>query len=136
MFNIYDLRERYPDFVENSAKCTDGCQPCIVCGRSVKKPTRMVHLSDGGTYLVTEEEAKQMSDRGDMGMWPIGPDCYHNNPEIQPYVQEQPVIRMSRWKRLYFDLYRQTCGDEEASDDEVMHDAYRRMQILKDNGLL
>ncbi len=40
-------------------------------------------------------------------------------------------ISKAGWADLYFDLYRQTCGDERASDEECMKDAERRLEILK-----
>jgi hypothetical protein len=130
MLDIYRLRAaKYQKFIRNQERCGSDETPCIVCGKGCKNPQWMVHLSDGGMYIVTEQEAQEMNDNLEMGWWPVGTDCYRNNPEIRPYAVKQPTIKASDWKRLYFDLYRQANG-EQASDDEVMQDAYRRFEIL------
>lgn len=112
-----------------------GRSPCIVCGRQCPNPRYMVHVHGGLQTIVTEEEAEQLNNSdesgGDMGMWPIGTDCLKKHPELRPYAQEQVVIKPSDWQKLFFDLYRQTCGNELAREQEVMADAYRRLEILK-----
>jgi hypothetical protein len=40
-------------------------------------------------------------------------------------------ISKADWADLYFDLYRQTCGDGQASDRECLQDAEERLDILK-----
>lgn len=39
-------------------------------------------------------------------------------------------IPKSEWIEMYFDLYRQTCGDEQIDGEEIMQDAEKRRQIL------
>jgi hypothetical protein len=59
--------------------------PCMICGKEVAKPTRWVHIVDGGGVLlhVDDEQAYQEwgGDAGDMGWMPIGPDCYREYKE-------------------------------------------------------
>ncbi len=80
-----------PKRAENEARThanSDGCQPCIVCGRKVRNPQHMVHVHNGGVTIVTETEAEQMDASADVGLYPIGSDCLRAHPEIKPYVQE------------------------------------------------
>ena len=72
---------------------SDGCQPCIVCGRKVRKPRHMVHVHDGGATIVTEAESLLMDSSADLGLYPIGSDCLRTNPEIKPYVKKRvPIV--------------------------------------------
>jgi len=123
------------DFSEQMDRTgSHGRSPCIVCGRQCPNPRYMVHVHEGLLTIVTEEEATRLNEddpSGDMGMWPIGTDCLKKHPELRPYVQEQMVIKPSEWQKLYFDLYRQTCGNELADEQEVMADAYKRIEILR-----
>lgn len=111
-------------------------QPCVVCGRAVREPRNMVHVHHGFATIVTEEESQELNktewENGDMYLFPIGPDCLKLHPEIKPYVQEMPHVKASDYKALYADLYRQ-CFGENASDEDVMRDAQRRLEILKHN---
>jgi hypothetical protein len=54
--------------------------PCVICGKEVPKPTRWVHIVDGGGCLLHVDDEKAYmewaGDSGDMGWMPIGPDCY------------------------------------------------------------
>jgi hypothetical protein len=49
---------------------------CCVCGKDVS-PTkaRSAHMHKGGSVFVTEAEAAQLGEGGDMGLQFIGPDC-------------------------------------------------------------
>jgi hypothetical protein len=67
--------------------------PCLICGRGIKRGTKAlwVHLHDGGSSIVTEAEAAERNAKGeaggDMGAYPIGPDCYRRNRDaLAPYV--------------------------------------------------
>lgn len=57
--------------------------PCAICGINAPNPRYMVHLHGGGSYLVTEEEAKTMDPAGDMYCYPIGPNCFKKYPELR-----------------------------------------------------
>lgn len=120
-----------PDFNEQFDRSSKNGEflPCVVCGRMCKNPRYLTHVHGGFSVLVTEDEAKTMNEGADMGMFPIGSDCLKKHPELRPYVQEQPYIKPSEWQALYVDLYRQ-CFGENASDDDVMQDALRRLDII------
>ena len=73
--------------INREKACPDGQAPCVVCGN----PTRMdkaktLHLHNGGWTAVTEAEAQTLDPAGDMGEWPIGPDCLRAHPELLPYI--------------------------------------------------
>lgn len=54
------------------------------------------------------------------------------SPEIASEIKARfAQISKADWAELYFDLYRQTCGNEMASDEECMRDAEKRLDILK-----
>jgi len=123
------------DFSEQMERTGNGEYPsCIICGRGIRVPRRMVHVHDGFASLVSEQEAQELNASGhegaDMGMWPIGSDCLKLHPELKPYVQEQGRIKANDWKALYADFYRQVYG-ESASDEEVMRDAQKRFELVK-----
>lgn len=51
---------------------------CCKCQKDIdpSKPYRMVHLVDGGAWVLhPEEEARYVPNGGDVGGHPIGPDC-------------------------------------------------------------
>jgi hypothetical protein len=49
---------------------------CCRCGKTIKGNWRGVHLVDGGmNALHPADETLYVSDGGEMGMHPIGPDC-------------------------------------------------------------
>lgn len=129
-----------PDYSKNRHRYnqSDNNQPCIICGKLVKDQNNRysVHVHNGGTYLVTEEEAANLNDAGDCGMYPIGPDCLRQHPELRPYVHDsKPSKRTQKpatpfdWQALYFDLYRQVNG-ETTPDNEIIADATKRAKIL------
>ena len=60
--------------------------PCAVCGKAVSNPRYWVHVHNGGSHLVTEEEAATLDPAADMYSFPLGRDCYRTHPELQPYV--------------------------------------------------
>jgi hypothetical protein len=66
----------HPKFSKNQDLCGDH-PPCVVCGKPVKSPDApSVRVLDGGTRFATEAEAaKDVIDSGDMGSFPVGPDC-------------------------------------------------------------
>jgi hypothetical protein len=91
MLDIRPLQS--PDFSKNSSRVRGEDYPCIVCGKACRaKRTRYVYLHLGGTHVVTSAErdalnADPETAGGDMGSYPIGPDCIKQNPVIQPYLQ-------------------------------------------------
>ena len=63
---------------------------CLLCGRPVRKErAQWVHVHEGGSSIVTEEEAFALNvagqSGGDMYGFPIGPDCWRSHPELHPY---------------------------------------------------
>ena len=66
--------------------------PCCLCGKPVPEPFKyVVHEHDGGGVLVTEEEAENLPGNADMGMQPVGSDCWRKHPEIHKYGFKVPV---------------------------------------------
>ena len=60
----------------NRRKKGDGdCLTCVICGLSCPNPKVEVHLGNGGSHLVTADEAKE-DPAGDMYWYPIGPECW------------------------------------------------------------
>ena len=59
----------------------------------------------------------------------------------RPTVEDDAImwrsdkLSKSAWISLYFDLYRQCFGEMETTEQEIIEDAERRLQILKDNGI-
>jgi hypothetical protein len=53
--------------------------PCAICGKNVKEEGKEIlyfgHVIEGGDAWGTGIEGEG-SDGGDMGLFPIGPDCY------------------------------------------------------------
>lgn len=60
--------------------------PCLVCGRGCGVRSHYVHLHDGGALIVTEAEAAKLDASGDMGMYPVGRDCFRHHPELARYI--------------------------------------------------
>lgn len=130
-----------PDYSKNRDRYNQGSddQPCIICGKLVKDQNNRysVHVHEGGTHIVTEEEAATMDEASDLGFYPIGLDCLRQHPELRPYVHDgkpskctQKASKDLDWQALYFDLYRQVNG-ENAPDSEIMADANKRTEILE-----
>ena len=75
-----------PDFHKNADKKKAEDTSCVICGRGVKEPWKhTVHIFYGFT-LVTEREAAELDDNGDLGLWPIVNDCLRKHPEIRLYL--------------------------------------------------
>ena len=80
------LPQRTPDYHKNMSKAGD-LPTCIICGRGIKAVApASVHVHGGGSLVVTEEEAATMSAAADVGIYPIGPECLKNHPEMKAYV--------------------------------------------------
>ena len=69
----------------NSERCKDDENPCVICGRPVKK--------DGAKYLEVFDGGRQFSDghadqndAGYMGCFPIGSDCLREHSELKDLV--------------------------------------------------
>lgn len=84
----------HPKYTENSQRSHGkdeqgrGCMPCAVCGRAIITETALwwVHIHNGGISFVTDAEAKEMGEGGDVGFYPLGSDCYRRHPELKPYA--------------------------------------------------
>lgn len=65
-------------YYENSQKCPDDKTPCGICGKGTSDHVGFwAHVCEGGAIWCDEDEYEcSHSKAGDMGMWPIGPDCY------------------------------------------------------------
>jgi hypothetical protein len=76
------------DFNENMDRTNShGNNPCIVCGRNIRnKKAKRVHVNSGFSHILTVEEFK--ADAGEMGSWPVGPDCLNKHPELCEYIIE------------------------------------------------
>lgn len=60
---------------------------CLLCEAPVRKgSSRWLHMGNGGGYLVTPEEIAE-NPNGDLGGFPIGPDCWRGHPEVQEYTR-------------------------------------------------
>jgi len=59
-------------------------QPCAVCGRTIRNEARAVwvHIVDGGGVILhRDDEAAYASDGGDLGLYPVGPECAKRIPK-------------------------------------------------------
>lgn len=124
----------HPDHSTNAEKCKDGATPCIICGKGIKddKQRYSVHVHNGGSDIVTEEESAKLDPSADLLFYPIGVNCLRNHPELSPYVHDSKPKKAKAkmdWQALYFDLYRQMNG-ENTPDGEIMADATKRAEIL------
>jgi len=93
--NRLNLREIYDaDAHERNQHKVKGDEvPCLVCGKGCKDNGKAVwvHLHEGGSVIVDEEEADRLNAEGhsnaDLGGYPIGPDCYKKHKaKLQPFV--------------------------------------------------
>lgn len=90
--------KNYHDNSERTNANGEGNCPCIVCGRAINmdRPHWMVYVHGGGSVIVTETEHTEMNranERGDLGCYPIGPECLRKHPDIKPYA-----IRVKPWE--------------------------------------
>lgn len=71
----------------NTFPCKPGELPCCLCGKPIpeKKAKYWVHEHNGGGFLVTEEEASRLSPNADLGLQPVGANCWKANKSIHPY---------------------------------------------------
>jgi hypothetical protein len=83
-FKMIDI-PRHENFSKNADKCGDA-MPCVVCGKPCPTSPFSVHVHGGGSDLVTEEEAKNLDDAGDLGWYPIGRNCLKQHPELKEYT--------------------------------------------------
>lgn len=88
MIDVYERRT--PDYDKNQEKMMRD-YPCVICGREVKSGprTRLVRLHYGGQMVVLPDEFEQAErdcPGGDLGAYPIGPDCLKKHPDMKPYV--------------------------------------------------
>lgn len=74
-------------YKENSAISPAGTNPCAICGKPIKPDasTRWVWVVEGGSEFARPGEVHD--EAGDMGMWPLGSDCYRRNrKDLEGYV--------------------------------------------------
>jgi hypothetical protein len=87
---------RHPSYFKNLEHSGNGDDPpCVVCGKGIKSANyKMVHMF-WSTHLVTADEAVEIiareGDGGDMGGYPIGPNCLRQHPELKAYVHNPPA---------------------------------------------
>jgi hypothetical protein len=60
--------------------------PCFICGRGIATPKHWIHVHEGGSHAVTEDEAGKLDPGADLGCHPIGADCLARRPELRAYV--------------------------------------------------
>lgn len=66
----------------------NGADHCQLCGAPIVDQAKavMVHVHNGGCDVVTEEEAATLDPCADLGMQPIGPECFRKHKKIlEPY---------------------------------------------------
>ena len=74
-------------YFKNYNGCSDAGEPCVVCGKEVRSDSKTAHyirLGRGGTHAVTNEEA-DANLASDLGVQPIGPDCWRRHPQLHPF---------------------------------------------------
>lgn len=66
----------HPDYHKNQGKCGQHL-PCVLCGKAILRNSSIhARVLDGGARFATEEEAKSVAEySGDMGWYPVGPEC-------------------------------------------------------------
>lgn len=60
--------------------------PCIVCGKTVKKPIFFLRVVEGGSHALFPGE-EYIDTAADLGMYPVGTHCLKKFPELKPYAQ-------------------------------------------------
>jgi hypothetical protein len=80
------LSPKYHKNIERTNAYAAGKTPCAICGCAIDdtKADMAVHLVEGGLHL--GKEGDEFDAAGDVGWYPIGPDCYRQHPEIHDYV--------------------------------------------------
>jgi len=74
---------------KHNATCPEGYTPCLICGKATANTTmRWVRVHNGGSSIVTKEEATVMDPAGDMGYFPVGESCLRKYKQILPYLVE------------------------------------------------
>lgn len=78
---------RYDEWSVNSYG--PDCFPCAVCGKPIKDTNvkfRVYVANSGDELLSIEEAAKDPEAWEELGMFPLGSDCFRKYPELQGYV--------------------------------------------------
>ena len=89
MINVPSHKRRTP---RRTGRWRADSTPCYICAEPIREERikHMLHIHCGGGVAVTEAEAKALNasgeEGGDMGCFPIGPDCLRQHPELKPYV--------------------------------------------------
>lgn len=82
---------RHPRFDEWSENAYgENTFPCVICGKPIRdtKVKYRVYMDNGGLHLLSREEAKLHPEKyEELGMWPLGPDCYRQHPELLDYIE-------------------------------------------------
>jgi hypothetical protein len=75
----------------NMERVKGDATPCVVCGKGIRanKQRYMVHVVNGGGMAALPGEIED-GEPGEMGWFPIGPDCLRSHPELAPYVTTLP----------------------------------------------
>lgn len=62
---------------------------CIVCNRPVtaKNPAYLRVVESGGYAVLPQFQDEYDGDAGDLGLYPIGPNCLRRYPQLKPYIQ-------------------------------------------------
>ncbi len=56
--------------------------PCFICGKAVRTQRYWARFSDGGLAIASDEYADRPENiGGDMGCYPVGPECYRRLPD-------------------------------------------------------
>lgn len=81
--------KKYSEGIDRYGDGVGGSWPCVLCGRPVKNLDSAVFLRvvDGGGRFAKSTEDVDLD--GDMGSFPVGPDCYRKNPELKRFVETE-----------------------------------------------
>jgi len=63
--------------------------PCFICGKAVRAQQYWARFSGGGSTIASDDYADRPENiGGDMGCYPIGPECYRRLPvEVKMLVK-------------------------------------------------
>lgn len=70
-----------PCFKEGEIKRIGTNNPCVICNREVRKPTKnFVHIVNGGSHFASYN-LPEKDIRDSLGLLPIGPECKNKLPK-------------------------------------------------------
>lgn len=70
---------------KQSATTRNEHDPCIVCGKAMRRAVTFLHVVEGGSHIVKRGEP-YTNEKADLGLHPIGADCLRRRPELREYV--------------------------------------------------